>query len=154
MSIPYLRPTTDDELFVASIRFRCLVEGCEHEFHGKYNTVAGDRPRMFNTKALVESDDIIAICEGELDAITAQACGIPAVGIPGIQLWKRAFREPFLGYEKVYILADGDDAGRQLATVLMKDLGANGVVVPMPHGEDVNSFVKKNGPKALRERIN
>ena len=153
LAIPYLRPTSDGSLFVASIRFRCL-EDHEHDmhYHGKYNTVAGDRPRMYNTQALVESGDSIAICEGEIDAITAEVCGIHAVGIPGIQLWKRHFRDPFLGYEKVFVLADGDEAGRQLAATVMKDL-PNARHIPMPPGMDVNDVVLKHGPSALRERI-
>lgn len=151
MAVPYLRPSWDGELFVASIRFRCL-EDHEHQGHGKYNTEAGDRPRMYNTQALLESNDIIAICEGEIDAITAELCGIPAVGVPGAQLWKNHFRDPFLGYETVYILADGDDAGRAFASTVKKDL-PNAKHIPMPPGMDVNSVVVQQGAKALTERI-
>jgi len=152
MSIPYIRPTLDGNHFVVSLRFRCMVPDCEHSHHGKYNTMPGDRPRMYNTKALVEANDTIAICEGELDAIMMELCGIRAVGIPGVQLWKDSFREPFLGYEKVYILGDGDTAGREFSAHLKKEL-PNGVIVPLPPGEDVNSFVLANGAQALRERI-
>jgi 5S rRNA maturation endonuclease (ribonuclease M5) len=160
IAIPYLRPGG----LVASIRFRCIREECKamgegdfsskenHEFHGKYNTVAGDRPRMYNTEDLVTSQDIIAICEGEMDTITAHLCGIPSVGIPGVQLWKKHFREPFLGYEAVFILADGDEPGRNFAAALKKDL-PNGRIIPMPSGEDVNSLALANGKEALLERI-
>src|SRR5690606_13663290 len=47
LAIPYIRPTFDGELLVATIRFRCLLDH-EHEFHGKYNTMPGDRRRMYN----------------------------------------------------------------------------------------------------------
>lgn len=147
LAIPYLRPGG----LVASIRFRC-IEDHEHQFHGKYNTVPGDRPRMYNTQDLVTSQDVIAICEGEIDTITAHLCGIPAVGIPGVQLWKKHFREPFLGYESVFIFADGDEPGRNFAASLKKDL-PNGKVIPMPPGEDVNSFVLKHKAAGLKERI-
>lgn len=147
LAIPYLRPGG----LVATIRFRC-IEDHDHQFHGKYNTVPGDRPRMYNTQDLVDAHDIIAICEGEIDTITAHLCGIPAVGIPGVQLWKKTFREPFLGYESVFIMADGDEPGMNFAKSLAKEL-PNGKIIPMPPGEDVNSFTLKNGKAALLERI-
>lgn len=153
LAIPYLRPTLDGSTYVVSIRFRCL-ENHEHAefFHGKYNTIAGDRPRIFNTEALVRAQDTIAITEGELDTIVADLSGIDAVGIPGVQLWKKHFREPFLGYETVYILSDGDRPGQKFAAELLKDL-PNSKQIPMPEGMDVNSFVLEHGPEALKERI-
>lgn len=151
LAIPYLRPTTQGGVFVASLRFRCL-EDHEHQGHGKYMTVPGDRARMYNTLALIDACDTIAITEGELDAITAVACGVPAVGLPGAQSWKPWFRDPFLGYETVYVLADGDEAGHRFAVTVMKDL-PNAKHIPMPKGEDVNSVVRAGGPKALTDRI-
>lgn len=151
LAIPYIRPTFDGELLVATIRFRCLLDH-EHEFHGKYNTMPGDRRRMYNTRALVESNHVIGITEGEMDTITLELCGLPAVGIPGVQGWNDAFREPFLGYEKVYIFGDGDKPGREFATKMASEL-RNGVIVPMPDGEDVNSFVLNNGVRELKGLI-
>lgn len=150
LAIPYLR-WSYGEWSVVSIRFRCLDDH-EHEGHGKYNTVAGDRPRLFNTKALMTADDIICICEGELDTITAKACKVEAVGVPGATSWQRHFREPFLGYETVYVLADGDEPGIRFAEKVVKDL-PNGKILPCPPGHDVNSLVLRDGPKALTERV-
>lgn len=151
LSIPYLRPTVDGSMLVASIRFRCL-DNHEHLGHGKYNTLPGDRPRMYNTAALVAGTDTIAITEGELDAISAELSGIRAVAIPGVQMWKRLYREPFLGYESVFVLSDGDDPGRAFAAKVLKDL-PNAKQIPMPEGMDVNDLVLVHGPAALRERI-
>ena len=143
LCIPYYRPTYDGSDLVVTMRFRCL-EDHEHMYHGKYNSLEADRPRMFNTKALVETSPSIAICEGELDAITAEVCGVPAVGIPGAQLWKPAFRDVFLGYETVWILADGDEAGRHLAATIKKEL-PNSKHIPMPSGLDVNDVYLRDG---------
>lgn len=116
-------------------------------------TVAGDRPRLFNTRALLRPSAEVAITEGELDAITAQAlCGINTVGVPGAQAWQPHFREPFLGYREVFILADGDEAGMLFANTVAKTL-PNAKVIPSPPGEDVNSLVVKYGREALIERI-
>ena len=147
MAIPYLRWSADKEWAVVSIRFRRLDEG-----KPKYMTLAGDRPRLYNTMALLKDTANIAITEGEIDAITASVCGIPAVGVPGAQNWQPWFREPFLGYRNVYVLADGDDAGMQFATQVASTL-PNSKIIPMPAGEDVNSLVVAKGKDALMERI-
>lgn len=147
MAIPYLRWSADKEWAVVSIRFRRLDEG-----KPKYMTLAGDRPRLFNTMALLKDTANIAITEGEIDAITASICGVQAVGVPGSQNWQPWFREPFLGYRNVYILADGDDAGMSFATQVASSL-PNAKIIPMPSGEDVNSLVTAKGKDALLERI-
>jgi DNA primase len=102
--------------------------------------------------ALLKDTANIAITEGELDAITATICGVDAVGVPGAQAWQPWFREPFLGYRNVFVLADGDDAGMAFATKVASSL-PNGKVIPMPNGEDVNSLVALKGKDALLERM-
>lgn len=157
LAIPYLRRSTTGEWSVVSIRFRCLDEDCDHRnvhFSGKYSTVAGDSPRMYNTLALIDNDDRIAIAEGEIDAITASICGVPAVGIPGVGSWKPHFRDALLGYETVFILADNDDKGEGLKfAAAVKGELPNGKIVPAEKGHDVNSMVVAHGKKALLERV-
>ena len=151
LSVPYLRWSADKEWAVVSMRFRC-VEAHDHKGHGKYMTTAGDRPRLYNTMALLKQSPIVAITEGEIDAITAQLCGVPAVGVPGAQSWQPYFREPFLGYRDVFVLADGDEAGLAFAHTVAASL-PNAKIIPMPAGEDVNSLVLKKTKDALLERI-
>jgi hypothetical protein len=152
LAIPYLRWSQEQGWSVVSIRYRCIHDH-EHTGHGKYMTKPGDRGRMFNTLALLQPSPVVAITEGELDAITAQACGIPTVGLPGAQAWQRWWREPFLGYRDVYILADGDEAGYKMGEQVARHL-PNSRMIPMPAGEDVNSLVLNHGKQALLERIN
>lgn len=151
LAIPYLRWSRAHGWAVVSIRFRC-IEDHDHRGHGKYMTQAGDRPRLYNTLALLQRSPIVAVTEGEIDAITASICGIPAVGVPGASIWKPYFSELFLGYREVIVLADGDDAGHQFAERLCEEL-PNARAVPCPPGEDVNSFVLRHGKNALLERI-
>lgn len=151
LAIPYLRFTDDKNGLVVSIRFRCM-EPHEHQGHGKYNTEPGDRGRLFNTVALLQPVDSIAVTEGELDAITATAAGVEAVGVPGATQWQPHFREPFLGYETVWVLADGDEPGMRFARTVAESL-PNARIIPMPEGDDVNSLVVREGPQALMERI-
>lgn len=151
LAIPYLRWSQEHGWAVVSIRYRC-IHNHDHRGHGKYMTQAGDRPRLFNTMALLRQSPIIAITEGEIDAMTAQVCGIPTVGVPGAQAWQPHFREPFLGYREVFVLADGDDPGMQFATTVAKTM-PNAKVIPCPPGEDVNSLVLAGGKQALVGRI-
>lgn len=151
LAIPYLRPPNGDEISVVSIRFRCIRDH-EHKGHGKYMTVAGDRPRLYNTSALMRRSPTIAITEGEIDAISLHTCRIPTVGVPGTQAWAPHFREPFLGYREVFILADGDEPGMQFATTVAKTL-PNAKVIPSPAGEDINSILANHGESALLERL-
>ena len=151
LAIPYLRWSPHNGWSVPSIRFRCMADH-EHTGHGKYMTVAGDRPRLFNTKVLLGDSPVVAITEGEIDAITATVCGLPAVGVPGSQAWQPHFREPFLGYRDVFVLADGDEAGVHFANTIAATL-PNAKVIPMPSGQDVNSVVLSEGKQGLLERI-
>lgn len=147
LAIPYLRKHPEHGWFVVSIRFRRL-DGSKP----KYLTVAGDQPWLYNTAALIGHSPVVAITEGEIDAITAQLCGIPAVGVPGVQTWQPYYRELFLGYRDVYVLADGDEPGLEFAAKLQRTL-PNAKVIPMPSGMDVNALVIERGKQALLERL-
>ena len=152
LAIPYMRWSPGSGWSVVSMRFRCVTPNCEHPNHGKYMSQPGDSPRLFNTLALLTNEDTIAICEGEIDAITATSLGVPAIGVAGVESWKDHFCSPFLGYETVHILADGDDAGIKFATKVAKQL-PNAKILPSSPGEDVNSEFLKTGKDVLLERI-
>ncbi|MBD0689672.1 hypothetical protein BG452_06665 [Streptomyces sp. CBMA123] len=145
LAIPYFRPAGGIHQ-VASLRFRAI--GNEDP---KYLSLPGDPTRMFNTKALITASPVVAICEGEIDAMTAELCGIPAVGIPGVGSWKPHFEPPFMGYESVLVLSDGDGPGRKFAEKLAGQL-PNIKHIDMGDGLDVNSFYMKYGRDALREK--
>lgn len=147
LAIPYMRWSPWRGWSVASIRFRRLDDGSP-----KYMTVAGDKSRLYNTPALTRYSKDMAITEGEIDAITAELCGVPTVGLPGATSWKPFYRELFLGYRNVNILADGDEPGMEFARTVAKSL-PNARIIPMPEGEDVNSLVTSQGRDALLERI-
>jgi DNA primase len=148
LAIPYLRwwPWAD-RWTAATIRFRRLDDG-----KPKYMTLPGDKPRLYNTGTLAKYSRDMAITEGEIDAVTAELVGVPTVGVPGAQMWKPHFRELFLGYRNVNILADGDEPGMEFAHQVAKTL-PNARIIPMPPGEDVNSLVMTQGKHALLERI-
>lgn len=147
LAIPYMRWSQWRGWSVAAIRFRRLDGG-----NPKYLTMPGDKARLFNTHALTKYSKDMSITEGEIDAVTAELAGVPAVGVPGAQMWRPHFRELFMGYRNVNILADGDEAGLVFAQQVAKTL-PNARIIPMPDGEDVNSFVLAKGREALLDRI-
>ena len=161
MAIPYLRkgPSNTGPMkgwSVATMKFRCIKDhNCEeaHPRMGKYMAHPGSDTHLFNTLDIQSSDNEIAICEGELDAITAHLCGIKAVAVPGVRNWKDRYYRLFKGFKVVWIFADGDTWGEGLAKELSKKMGDKIRVINMPPGEDVNSMVLKYGKQALLKGI-
>lgn len=147
LAIPYLRKHPEHGWFVVSIKFRRLGPG-----DPKYLFTSGEAAWLYNTPALIGHSPIVAITEGEIDAITAQLCGIPAVGVPGVQHWKPYYRELFLGYRDVYLLADGDEPGIEFAEKLKRQL-PNAKIIQMGSGYDVNKLVIEKGPAALTNKL-
>lgn len=140
---------------VTGASFRCIShEDCKGIHNDKYQWPAGIGRRMFNTPALDIDSPFIAICEGEMDAITANQAGIPAVGIPGVKAWQKWWARCFRGYDTVFVLADADDSGegQDLAAKIESHVSAARTIL-MPQGHDVNSFVLQNGPDALRSKL-
>ncbi len=158
LAIPYMRfaPGRADLPFggwsVATMKFRCLEQHsgtCAENNHDKYMGHAGAGTRIFNTLDLQAADDEIAICEGEIDCITAHLCGIPSIGVPGVQNWKPQYYRLLKGYTKIWLFADGDSYGEGLAKKIADVMGDRVSVIKMPDGEDVNSMVRKYGKEAL-----
>lgn len=156
LAIPYLRWGPSGTWSVATMKFRCIENhDCEevHPRMGKYMSQPGADTHLFNTRDIQKSDREIAICEGELDAITAHLAGIPAVAVPGVKNWKDQYYRLFKGFEVVWIFADGDSWGEGLAKKLSDGMGGKLRTISMPPGEDVNSMVLKYGKKALLKGI-
>lgn len=146
LSIPYLTRAG-----AVSLKFRRLGDGDGP----KYLYAKGDSTnRIFNPNAFFDDRPFICVCEGEIDAITAEQAGLPAVGIPGVDRWEPYFAKCFQGYESVFILGGNDDAGQgENFAHALGDLIPNSKVILMPDGEDVNSFVHAEGPDALLAKV-
>ena len=79
-------------------------------------------------------------------------CGIPAVGVPGVNNWKKHYTRLLADFDKVFLFADGDNAGSEFGKALSREL-PNLVVVQMPDGEDVNSMYRSHGVDFFKEKI-
>lgn len=136
LSIPYLRPSG-----VVWFNYRDMTPGAKPKYKS-----AGER-HLYNTVALDQADKTgeIAIAEGEFDALVATSlCGLPTVGVPGATQWigNPHWRELFVGYPRVWMLADPDDAGEGLANTILESLPA-ARIVRLP--ADVNDTYLKHG---------
>lgn len=143
LAIPYLTPTGP-----VDIRFRAM--GPEEP---KYMGMTGHETRLYNVNALQVAGDFIAVCEGEIDTITLHyGCGIPAVGVPGVNAWKKHYGRLLADFEQIYVFADGDQPGSDFAKMLSKEY-ANVIIMQMPDGEDVNSMFLANGRNYFIDKV-
>jgi len=149
LAIPYLT-----EAGPVDIRFRCLeAHSCKDAGHGKYLTLPGHLPRMFNASALATDTTTVAVCEGELDTlIVHHHLGLPAVGVPGAQVWsgQKHYPRMFRAFTRVLVFADGDDAGRDLGKQIARDL-PQAVVLRLPDGADVTDYYLSHGVDGLAD---
>lgn len=164
LAIPYLRPAGGED-GVATVRFRCVADHCikdadgtyfflkgekeRHDGHGKYQTIPGDTPRLFNTAALIRPSTYLVVVEGELDAMTWELAGVPAVGAPGTGTWRDYWSPGLYGYERLYLIAE-DQAGLTFMDGFAAEL-PNGLVISMER--DSNDAYLSYGIDVLRERI-
>lgn len=119
----------------------------------KYLGFPGTQTRLFNVAALHTAKDFIAVCEGEIDAITLHyKCGIPAVGVPGVNSWKPHYNRLLADFNTVFVFADGDQPGINFAKSLAKEMNTV-IIINMPEGEDVNSMYLSNGPNYLQSKV-
>ena len=151
LSIPFITPTG-----VVSMRFRCLEDHgeqkCDDHFHGKYEGVPGESTHLYNVQALHDATDRIGVAEGELDAAVATTCGLPTVGCPGASNWKPFYYRLFDDFQYVYILGDGDSAGRKWAGGLVPNI-PGAVSRVQPAGYDVSSYVAERGAQAWLDSV-
>ena len=142
LSIPYLTPAGPIDL-----RFRSL----NADGGPKYMSRPGATTHIFNVAALDIDTDVLAICEGELDTVVATQAGFTAVGLPGANNWKPFYSRVLADWAKVVLLCDGDNAGREMAKNLSRELD-NVIPVFMPEGQDVNDVYLAEGADGLRKR--
>lgn len=143
LSIPYVTKTG-----VVDLRFRSLNPAVEPKYMG----LTGADTKMYNVLDIERATDFIGVCEGELDTLTMSSCvGVPCIGVPGANSWKKHYTRLLADFERVYVFADGDQPGKEFASSLARELPVT--VVQFPDGEDVNSFYISNGAEAIRQKI-
>ena len=143
LSIPYITKTG-----VVDLRFRSLNPAVEPKYMG----MTGAETKMYNVIDVERASDFIGVCEGELDTLTLSACvGIPCVGVPGANSWKKHYTRLLADFERVFIFADGDQPGTQFATSLARELPVT--IIQLPDGHDVNSMFVQEGANYFHQKM-
>lgn len=142
LAIPYVTKTG-----VIDIRFRDMTGNSEVKYLG----LPGAETHLYNVTSIFHSSSIIGICEGEIDTITLEQCGIPAIGVPGANNWKKHYGRVLRDFSRIIVFADGDQAGQDFGRHISKELGYV-TIINMPDGEDVNSVYCTQGPEVIREK--
>lgn len=143
LSIPYLTPAG-----VIDIRFRSL----SNDSGPKYLSRPGASTHIYNIGALSRDNGMLVVCEGEIDTIIATQVGFIAVGLPGANNWKQFYSRVLDGWDKIMLFCDGDNAGREMAKTISRELD-NVFPVFMPDNQDVNDVFLAEGAEGLRKRV-
>jgi len=143
LSIPYITKTG-----VVDLRFRSLNPAVEPKYMG----MVGATTRMYNVLDVERAGDFIGICEGEIDTLTVSALiGIPCVGVPGANSWKKHYTRLLADFERVFVFADGDQPGKEFAASLARELPVT--TVQLPEGHDVNSMYVQEGSAYFLQKV-
>jgi len=135
--------------------FRCIAdhggEKCKTLGHSKYWKPKSQAAVLYGVQdAFMDCLDI-HIAEGEMDAIILSAlCGLPSLGVTGAQYWKPWWTLILKDFRRVFVYADGDEAGRLLADKIQREVGMSVIPILLPDGEDVNSLYLSHGAEHLR----
>jgi DNA primase len=144
LSIPYITKTG-----VVDLRFRSLNPAVEPKYMG----LTGAETKMYNVIDIEKANNFIGVCEGELDTITMSGCvGIPCVGVPGANSWKKHYTRLLADFERVFVFADGDQPGTEFARSLARELPVT--IIQLPDGHDVNSMFVQEGAEYFHSRVN
>jgi DNA primase len=114
--------------------------------------MTGAETKMYNVLDIERAGDFIGVCEGEIDTITVSSLiGIPCVGVPGANSWKKHYTRLLADFERIFVFADGDQPGKEFATSLARELPVT--TIQLPDGHDVNSMFVLEGASYFHKKI-
>lgn len=130
---PYLR-----EGVLVNVKYRNVAEKKDMRQEG------GAEPCLFGWHLIDPKTRTIAICEGEIDAMSLHQCGIPALSVnagAGNHQWVENDWARLDRFSEILVFFDNDEAGNKGAQELIHRLGADRckrVVLP---GKDANDYL-------------
>lgn len=116
----------------------------------------GAKAEIFNVAAL-ETNEVVVVCEGAIDALSLIACGIPAVGLPGVHNCHKQLIDAIIDVEHPFstvarinlgliVAFDKDKSGEDATNSLIQKLNKVEALydsVSMPDGaNDINDAFK------------
>lgn len=153
LAIPYLTRSGP-----VNMQFRCIQDhNCKEIVdHKKYRKRKGSPVNLYGVMSIAQADDWIVVTEGEIDAMTWQQIGVPALAVPGAENWQKYWANLLEDFSRVYLAEDGDNAGKDLWIAMSEHIDQGNTMVirmRMPDGEDSNSMYLKHGKDYLLGRI-
>jgi hypothetical protein len=149
LAIPYITDAGPVQM-----AFRCIKDhDCKFVGCPKILRPKGWPNRLYGVQSMDQADDWIAVAEGEIDALILQMIGIPAVGVPGSEVFKDHWSNVFEDFSRVYLFADGDKAGDDMLSKWRDRIDTAVISAKMPDKEDVNSMYLSEGADFLIGKI-
>jgi DNA primase len=113
----------------------------------RYLALRGSRPLLGWEQA--RGSATVVLVEGVFDLLTLRRWGLPAVALVGTHTRPAAIEE-LRTFQRVYLVLDQDDAGREATLRLADTLGAIAVPVALPDGiKDVAELAPRPDGQAL-----
>ena len=102
---------------------------------------------------------VLIISEGDSDALSIREAfaattssnpmaGYYVLGLPGAATWRSEWRHYAEPFDRVYVIGDGDRAGRRMIDLVCQDVPWARRVI-LPTGSDARSLLQDDGPRAL-----
>lgn len=117
----------------------------------KYHTPAGTHSIPYNV--IDSRKDVVYVTEGEFDALILKQLHLDAIGIPGAHAFKPYWKWLLAGAERVVLVYDGDEEGRQGArrvAGMVDPLVESCAVIDLPEGSDINSLYLEDRAELTR----
>ena len=113
----------------------------------KYLGLSAPKP-LYGLELVRDSHEVFVV-EGPFDWLTLVQWGYPAVAIVGTHL-KAESAEELSFAERIYIVTDSDQPGRESAQKLAATFGERALVVPpLPDAKDANELAQRDGAALL-----
>ena len=130
---PYLR---DGEL--VNVKYRNIAEKKDMRQEG------GAEPCLFGWHLIDPKARTVAICEGEIDAMTLHQCGVPALSVnagAGNHQWMENDWDRLDRFSEILIFFDNDDAGKAGAQEIVRRLGLERCKLVTLPAKDANDYL-------------
>lgn len=129
--------------------------------HGTTSSVFKKSDIVWNlskVRSMIKDQDMIVVCEGQMDAIAVTEAGIPAVSIMGSKISEEQLKIISKLTNNVYMIFDSDRAGQEglmsaFKMISSMDIDAVFYSVVIPGDKDPDEFIKNNGIDAFRELV-
>lgn len=109
---------------------------------------AGAESCLFGWQAIPENTRSVAICEGEIDAMTLHQFGIWALSVPSGAAdlrWIESDYDHLMRFDTIFVCTDNDEPGRSCAAEIIKRLGPERCrLVELPY-KDANECLMQGG---------